>query len=366
MQRRTSGIIGTLLAAGVLAACLSSCRKDDIPDNGPEITFSACSSAQVTKAMSYDPDYILGHWVDSTSTYVPGTGIGIFAFHQKAKSNGYPTNFNDETGEPEFMYNQKLERTSSDGHNYSFIYNPKKYWPNNKNDQLSFFAYAPYDSTTAWTEDLRIKSNHDGTVIRRTFVLKDNPEDQTDFLWTDPVLNMKKPDVNQSIEFRFRHICAKLGVRCVINIDDEDGYVTIDKVTFRARFATSGDMVYRTEADSSRWENLQRPTKAKDYVLYDFNSNYGHRVRTEPTVVGGEDHFMFPIPGTQDITVIATISQNVSGRRYSGTLSKTFTAMELKEGKYYNFLLSITIEPVTIGTVGVAEWSVDETTPAIP
>lgn len=371
------------IAAGA-AMCTVACTREDglrrgsWPEDGNgtlPIAFSAYTGGMATRAVSEDGSTILGHWVDSTSTFVPGTGIGVFAFYQKAKSNGYPNDFNKNTGEPTFMYNQKVERTTADGTAYTFIYTPRKYWPNNTNDQISFFAYAPYDVTTAW-EDLRLVTNLKGTRITRDYVIEDNVGDQTDFLWSDPVLNMKAPDATGTVDFGFSHLCSRLSVSARVNEKAKSIYVTVDKVTISGRFTTSGTLVYLPEDGSRSWTDLDGMDETSTYIPFkashvpdpesgepvyrtfvvDTLKQYVHDSMDGD---GKVNSFVFVLPGRQDIELTAVVSQRSSTTDFvkSYTVSKTFPAMELQANKAYNFLLDITLTPITFTGIVDADWS---------
>lgn len=365
LKRTLTAVVATLVAMAAV-----SCARDmviaDVPGTvtgmPQRIEFAAYASAPATKGVAYAADSIFGYWDTLQHKYVNGAGIGVFAFYQKAKSNGNRNDFNGNYVEPDYFYNQKVERFSANGTIYDFIYSPYKYWPNNTNDQLSFFAYAPYDSTLAW-EDLKLNSNLKGTKVSRHYTLPTSSEDQTDLLWANPVLNRQTPGASgQTVNFDFRHICARLGVSCKINNDNDASFVTVDKVIVRARFNVEGDMVYYAATDSSAWEYLERSYHTLDYTLFRSNDPAQHRVRTTVTQVGGNDAFLFPFPGTQDVTVTVTLYQNNSGKRTSDIISHTFSNMELAQGKAYNILLDIKIVPIEIGTVTVTDidtnWSV--------
>ena len=383
MQGKLTGIFGLILAATLVTAGLSACRKDtgflrpdgDASTGGavegkpvPAVEFSAYAGSAATKAVSCDPSYILGHWVDSTSTFVPGTGVGVFAFHQKAKSNGVPVDFNKNTGNPDFMYNQKVERTTDDGVEYAFVYSPKKYWPNNPNDQLSFFAYAPYEEGTAW-EDLKLETNLKGDRISRHYVIEDKVEDQTDFMWANPVLNLKSSDVAETVGFDFSHLCSRLGVSAIVNEKAKSIYVTVDKVTIKGRFTTSGTLVYLPADGSRSWTGLEGMDETSTYVpfkaSYEPDPESGELVYrtfvvdTLKQYVHGSKGFTFVLPGTQDIEMTAVVSQRSSTTDFvkSYDIVKTFPAMTLEEGKAYDFFLNITLTPVTFTGEVDADWS---------
>lgn len=376
MKRHISISAAVLFAAGVLAAGAASCSRETVrfgsgpgrgDGEGMPIEFTAYAAGVPTRAVPCGLSDVLGEWDGGSSSFTPGAGVGVFAFYQKAKSNGYPLYYNKNIGEPGFMANQKLERTTSDGISYRFIYSPRKYWPNNVNDMLSFFAYAPYDVSTAW-EDLRLESNVKGDRIWRHYELEGRCEDQGDYLWADPAVNRTAPSAGGTLNFSFRHLCSRIGVTCVINKDDDNNFVTIDKVVVRAKFNASGDYVFSFDPDggigSSSWEDLERPYRAVDYVQ--FRKAGGHRLKTQVTRVGADSCFLFPFPGTQDIVVTATFTHNVKvkagtpeeeTRRFSRDISKVFTSMELREGKAFDFLFEVNLTGIDVGT-DVGEWSV--------
>lgn len=331
-----------LLAAAIAAACSKvdgACAPDVLSDTA--IEFSAHSSSLETKAGTVGIDDVFGSWDAGASSFTPGTGIGLFAFYQKAKSNGYPVDFNSDFSRPDFMYNQKLEVSTTDGILYSCSYSPKKYWPNGLNDQLSFFAYAPYDETTAW-EDMRIEASLDGRKVKRHYVVRALPDEQEDFLWSDPAINLKKARLGETVEFSFRHICSRIGFSCRIDNDDDDAFVTIDRLAVRARFNVSGDMVFRPATGVSSWESLERPEQPVEYEIFCPDDAHRQRVTTTQTAVGGEDAFIFPFPGVQDIEVILTLTQNnaVSPSR-TKQFTRTLISVNLAEGQANDFLLDI-------------------------
>lgn len=343
--RTVRTVLFPLLAAVLAVACSKDVvagKSESFSDIG--IEFSAHSSPLETKGYISDTEDILGSWDPSTSTFNPGTGIGLFAFYQKAKSNGYPVDFNGDFKRPDFMYNQKIDVSTTDGVSYSCSYSPKKYWPNSDNDQLSFFAYAPYDASASW-EDMKIEASLDGMKVRRHYEVRTLLEEQTDYLWSDPSLNLKKAHVGETIDFSFRHICSRIGVSCRIDIDDDDAYVTVDRVVVRALFNVSGDIVYHTDTGISHWENLERPAQPVEYVLFGSDGSHAQRVRTAAAHIGGEDNYLFPFPGVQDVDVTVTLTQHpTGGETKTKQLTKSLTGFALNEGRASDILLDIKSE----------------------
>lgn len=230
-----------VLLAGMALAMAACSEGDDLTDIQP------CGIPVGFAADAFQPSLTRGTAVTPSS--VQTGGIGVFAFYQKAKSNGYPVNYSQALGEPNFMYNQQL--TSSDG-GTTWTYSPQKYWPNNRNDQLSFFAYAPYEASTAWEEDFALTTNAKGTTLRKSFTIHPQPADQVDYLWATPVLNQKKPtDISSAspITFGFRHLCAQLNFKIQLGTKSGDtvtpaawtdgGHtVTLDSVVVAGAYTT--------------------------------------------------------------------------------------------------------------------------------
>lgn len=304
-------------------------------------------------------------------------GIGVFAFHQKAKSNGLPTDFNKNSGEPNFMSNQLIRpEVIAPGEYGVWNYTPHKYWPNNPGDRLSFFAYAPYNPAMAW-EDLQLKTNLDGTKITKHYILEDDVADQRDLLWADPLLNQQKPTTNAPLQFNFQHLCARLSTSAIVNVETTSIYVTVDEVKIEGAFLTSGDVVYTPADHQLLWQNLTGGITSQAY--YPFRASWvadpdlgliykTFRVNTEERYINEEEGFMYLIPHTQDITVTATVSQRSSTTDFckSFVIAKTIPAMALEGGKAYNLRLSIILTPVTFtGTVD-ANWSLTTTTYTSP
>ncbi len=122
-----------------VAALALSCQKNEVvvenPNLNQAIEFSTYTGkAPVTKA---------GVLQDSNFSE-----FGVTAFYT-GKKDWADWRDNTEEGAklyPNFMYNENVSRTSTDGIWGDWTYSPIKYWPTQTTDQLSFFAYAPYST----------------------------------------------------------------------------------------------------------------------------------------------------------------------------------------------------------------------------
>lgn len=389
------------------AATLAGCSQDDLShdvshDNKP-IDFSVYTASTVTRG---------SRGVLVTPETIGKHGVGVFAFYQKAKSNGYPVNFGHDVArtEPNYMYNQKLEREEispavpyenaaeyntangtslSDSEfealppsqkiktpaTYAWTYSPKKYWPNNPNDQISFFAYAPYDPATSWDEDMDFSCNVAAKKLTKHYYVYPDVADQKDMLWANPVIDVQKQSTGEQVNFQFKHLGPRLSVTTKCNLEAKSIYVTVDEVSIKGQFNIEGDLVYNTSTQETSWQNIQKaPSELTYYIvnketLPDGSYIEKQRVTTKEEAVGELDAYgnrvgyMYPLAGTQSITLHATVSQRSSTTDFckSFSIERTFDAMELLAGKAYNFLLDIYLTPITFAGSIEGTWAVSET-----
>ena len=227
-------LIITLVAA---AAMMVSCSKEMDMDPG----FGEFEKQAAVSFSAYNSANILSRGTVTTVEGFKTKGIGVFAFYQPAV-NGieaakfttakYPT--------PNFMYNQQVTMTAS-GEAGKWTYTPIKYWPNNRNDKLSFFAYAPYEPNMAW-EELGFNTDGTGNTMTKTFAISSEVKDQKDYLFAKPVTDKMKPGTisqdglgtgvvsnyassdatagDDVIRFDFKHVLSKLNLYIGVNVDD--------------------------------------------------------------------------------------------------------------------------------------------------
>ena len=240
---------------------LVACTQDDVTTTASyeaykaaqptPIAFSTYMGEQATTRAEHT-----GAITNTTDLQGSGVGFGVFAYYTGNKlypstENGGENNASWGSGEtalvPNFMYNQKVYYASS------WTYEPLKYWPNEfsgnsdnqsatgtNNSYLSFFAYAPYASSSdisaaANTGGITGMSandhNGDPTV---TYTMASNTNNFVDLLWgvyngttmnvlgsgnsADKVtggkanvnINLQKQKTGGSVGFMFKHALAKL------------------------------------------------------------------------------------------------------------------------------------------------------------
>ncbi len=93
-----------------------------------------------------------------------------------------------------FMFNENIERSGD-----TWSYDPVKYWPTTKGDQISFFAYAPHvDNTTTTGISIKSANTAQGIPIITYTIQEENLTTQADF--TADVIYNKTRNSNPSSE----------------------------------------------------------------------------------------------------------------------------------------------------------------------
>ena len=163
-------------------------------------------------------------------------GFGVFAYYTEQQTFDTKT---DAT--PNFMYNQKVssnsgtEQTVSGGKGWSgeWTYSPLKYWPNNVDDKVSFFAYAPYSDGGASTNFTLATSTSQGAPTLTYKIYADDVENQEDLLWATPIKDKSKNStspvgITDKVNFAFHHALARIGFKAEVMVDQVNGDKTGD------------------------------------------------------------------------------------------------------------------------------------------
>lgn len=162
-----------------------------------------------------------------------GQSIGVYAYLHDATGRNYEEDI------PNFMFNQQCIRR--DDADY-FSYSPLKYWPNDENSKVSFIAYFPYcnngenDGTRFDQETTGIrllKGNSVEGLPTFNFTVKDNIDEQVDFMVSDVMANLPKSrdteddpgqpfndlSIQDRVTFLLKHMTAKVEFRIVADPD---------------------------------------------------------------------------------------------------------------------------------------------------
>lgn len=384
-------LLFTVAAATAMAftGCSQSSELADTESNNTETTQKAISFdtylSKTTRAGAAG--------AQDTET-LKTNGFGVFAYY-----TGQDTYAN--TTAPNFMYNTKVSGTA-------FTYSPVRYWPNNDNDKLSFFAYAPYVEVTAGTglpadvkSGITALSNNAYTGAPTvTYKLADDKTQSVDLLWgakmgttTNEVntdLTRTKDNV-KSVGFTFKHALAKFGgdnscIKAVLATDDNNFDNNATKVTISEIKITSNNITTQGTLNltTGTWSSQDgKGTMTLDIPISAISEDIAGTAdkeidgtaagelkglqTTTTNVLKGDAASYYFIPGTQpkfDVTVtywVRTIDSSLSAgvTNVKQTIKKTIQFPNAFEAnKKYNLILSIGLNTVKF-SAEVSDWASD-------
>lgn len=193
-----------------------SCAADDLMNESAQvnesnaITFS--TYVNKTRAAVIDTDHIKLH------------GFGVSAYYTKdatfaaATTEGFGGTF------ATFMDNTNVSYDAEKG---AWVYSPVKYWPNNVDDKLSFFAYAPYKSA-------QIQFPNEDNRSTLVFAVANDVKEQVDLIYhkaegvEDESANIKasidlvKPSISSTVNFNFLHALSRIAFDVKAIVDDTE------------------------------------------------------------------------------------------------------------------------------------------------
>lgn len=297
--------------------------------------------------------------------------FGVFAYYTDGAEY-------DGTTSPNFMFDQKV--TYSAG---NWTYSPLKYWPNDADDRLSFYAYAPHinDSKGNITFPAFTKTSTGAPSL--TYTLNANLANHVDLLWADPttVKNLTNQKIAENVQFNFKHALSRIGFKAVAVIDeindentgDVDNHnphgkevapgttITINEIVLTGNFHQGGVL----SLENGTWTSKV----AADAETYTWGASEliaGHTVTKTKEVVIKDDSYLTVIPqlndGTQDLQITVTYTVTTADGALAGgesVVQSTVTSdafdFEFQQGFAYNFVLHIGLTSVKF-TADVAAW----------
>lgn len=147
-------------------------------------------------------------------------GFGVYAYYTAQSTWADYTSKNT----PNFMNNTKVTWNSGTS---KWEYTPVKYWPNNPNDKVSFFAYAPWQENTA-SSNITLNTG----AASLDFKVPNDVTQQTDLTWSSSEhMDETKQSISGQVEFLFRHALARIDFTLQAAVDQIDAGGTIAEGT---------------------------------------------------------------------------------------------------------------------------------------
>jgi hypothetical protein len=179
-----------------------------------------------------------------TTDELKTTGFGVMASYTNTTAWASATG---EAKQSNFMYNEGITWNNS-----TWTYATTKYWPNDPNQKISFFAYAPYVETV--NGESGITAIDDASAEEPKISYKLDPINFVDLLWASAI-DQNRMVNNNCVSFNFKHIVSKFMGDVKAKISKEelaglvDPIVTIEQITVEnidENIATSGKLDLHT------------------------------------------------------------------------------------------------------------------------
>lgn len=263
------------------------------------------------------------------------SSAGVFAYF----TNGA---FDASTAQPNFMYNQKLEKSGG-----AWTYSPLKYWPNNENDRITFVAYAPYvDETTPGGSNPSFTGLTAVGYPVLTYTVPAKEADQTDLLAAAPLKDRYySAATGSSIKLDMQHALTKV----TFKVKSGDKYAK--KVTsLSVTAAAKGELHYKD--GGFEWKNI---SGTREYTPTTVTVNFA------ATDAGRDIATFYFLPTS---TVTATFSVTYEANAADGTQihQKTITNQALpasplwEAGKSVVYTINLAESAVTVTTEANSSW----------
>lgn len=274
----------TILTLATLALLMAGCSQNEVTEVNPDadravgfdIYTGVPTRAETTDAtIKEDPDV--------SDKY---GGFGIMGYYTADK--GWDDDNVSTTTAPNFMHNQKVEWSGG-----KWIYEPLKYWPNNPDDKISFFAYAPYESD--WQNGTKTGialagPTQPGTpAITFTLNKKNNLKQMVDLVSAnakDQTYDSPNGTGKGKVKFVFEHTLCRLGFKVKLGdgvFTDMDGrksfiYVTNMWIVGKnhGNSAATGNLslIYTAAASNNNSKFYTKGTWANQHWNYDNTAQY--------------------------------------------------------------------------------------------
>lgn len=193
---------------------LSSCSGADTDDAGNHpaastmpISFTALSKWDEAQSKSSTSPHtrLSEDATTKTLSFDRNDAIGVFAYLNNSDS-------------PNFMNNQKV---TYDGSNWN--YSPVKYWPNNEEDKLSFYAYYPYRETFDGDTIKAISSSNNKLTINYCC-----PNANIDLMASKPITGQTYTESQGTVPLKFQHLLARVKFRFTVeNANEQIDYTPV-------------------------------------------------------------------------------------------------------------------------------------------
>lgn len=360
------------------ALTMTGCSNDEI---------SYDSSKQEAQAIQFDT--YLGKNVQGRASELSTDNLknfGVFASYTQSAVWSDANKMN-------FMFDQKVEKVSSD-----WKYTPLKYWPEKDGEKISFFAYAPYydfTSESSNTKAITPKSSKSAAgAPQLTFTITNNASQMVDFT-SCVIMNKETQDDEAAVTLNFKHELARVNFAAKLDRDafgDNDAnktkvniksikliaggaFIETADYTFATTTGKLGDWDYDNLTSTSEDLNVTLIMNTATPAAGDLGGYVIPGVlvpTTEPVSLFSSGQYLFLIPNssstTENVTVeiaydIVTVDSALeNGHVYSAATKRVDIDGKLfEQGKAKNYTFTIGLHEIKV-TPTIETWSETEST----
>ena len=348
--RRDIWLWATALTAAVLlcGACVKLHKPDegddgwvDLGDKVP-ISFSTTLAGQETKSNPLEADF------------------RVFAFYQPGVVNDDPAvdytgTWNDlaiKNWTSNFMYNQEVNYSAG-----SWSYSPVKYWPNNPENTITFWAYSPSYGDEDILKLYKANSAEDyATNVPGAPEIKFTTNGSRDLLVSELAEDLSYRGGNPGdgvVSLVFNHTMTWVDF-AVKKVDDTNAYtvklksITLQNVCKTAIYTLNG------------WGN---DSERDNFTVYDCGGGDGTVLHKDEG-----DRITFPTSGTlllipqtlRNTTATLQVVYTLNGIEYTESVLLGNITTRWEEGKHYTYKVNISPGNSILFTAVVAAWDAEQ------
>ena len=340
----------------------------------------------------------VGDNAQTRASVIDNEVLGVKGFGVNAWYTG-TGDFTDAASHEAFMTNTKV---TYDADKDKWTYSPLKYWPNNADDQVSFFAYGPY-AKDGNANNIEVVTDDEGNFTTDLkFTVPSDVKEQVDLIYNtnhDGTVNQGKPEVGSTIDFKFDHALSRISFTVEAAVDEvdngsnlldgntrinvkkvalvgEDGY---DENNVTGPFYTDGTLSLLPDYVDAPWTE----TAGEQGFVFDA-TNFYHTVKdknsgeevvqltrfnaSEPQRLLNDDSYLMVIPQEAsfkiyiEYDVISEGNDNDGNGDYDGSIitncitSEEAITVDFVKGMAYNFNLVLGMTSVKFAA-SVTEWT---------
>lgn len=360
MQR--SSIISSLaiISSFVLVGCATGADDPLVPEEPVEQDVVLNFEAYVGRA---GRSVATPNEITNADALAQVGGFGVFGYAQgRQKFDQFVLDY----AVPNFFGNQQVTYVNDDdddndddptGH---WTYAPVKYYDNNPGALHSFFAYAPYDLATEM-------------VYANPFPpqLVYSIEQNIDLLWSEPVMNIAKPDVTKKIPFNFQHALSKTSFYVAPFIDlvhggdshpiDDPSNIIPKGTTIRVRaIHINGEIAYTglLNIATGKWS----ADKKGDYFNVPGAKGITWKGNGTDHVTGYKDagtSKLIPVREATIEVIYDVITGEGDDNSHITNKAVSTHTFALEQGKAYRFNLDLGLTTVKF-TAQIVDWAIDK------